>query len=61
MFVAARTKSVALGTSVINMTYYNPVMLARRISTSTSFRVGVCGLAWGWVGQRMNTTPSAPR
>jgi alkanesulfonate monooxygenase SsuD/methylene tetrahydromethanopterin reductase-like flavin-dependent oxidoreductase (luciferase family) len=33
MFVAARTKSVALGTSVINMTYYNPVMLARRISS----------------------------
>ena len=50
MFVAARTKSVALGTSVINMTYYNPVMLARRISTLDVLSGGRVrlGLGLGW-------------
>jgi probable F420-dependent oxidoreductase len=49
-FVAAHTKRAALGTSVINMPYYNPVMLARRLTTidilsSGRLRVGL-GLGW---------------
>lgn len=49
-FVAAHTKRAALGTSVINMPYYNPVMLARRLTTidilsGGRLRVGL-GLGW---------------
>jgi alkanesulfonate monooxygenase SsuD/methylene tetrahydromethanopterin reductase-like flavin-dependent oxidoreductase (luciferase family) len=32
-FAAAHTTRVGLGTSVIDLLYYNPVMLARRLST----------------------------
>ena len=32
-FVAAHTQRARLGTSVINLPYYNPVMLARRIAS----------------------------
>ena len=49
-FAAAHTKRVGLGTSVIDMLYYNPVMLARRLSTldvlsNGRLRVGM-GLGW---------------
>lgn len=49
-FVAAHTKKIALGTSVLDMPYYNPVMLARRLSTldllsDGRLRVGL-GLGW---------------
>jgi alkanesulfonate monooxygenase SsuD/methylene tetrahydromethanopterin reductase-like flavin-dependent oxidoreductase (luciferase family) len=49
-FAAAQTTRVGLGTSVIDMLYYNPVMLARRLSTLDVFshgrlRVGM-GLGW---------------
>src|SRR2546430_16597251 len=32
-FAAARTRKIALGTSVLDIPYYNPVMLARRLTT----------------------------
>jgi alkanesulfonate monooxygenase SsuD/methylene tetrahydromethanopterin reductase-like flavin-dependent oxidoreductase (luciferase family) len=32
-FVAGQTKKIKLGTSVLDMPYYNPVTLARRLST----------------------------
>src|SRR5262252_4414987 len=32
-FVAARTKKIALGPSVLDIPYYNPVTLARRLAT----------------------------
>ena len=32
-FVAAHTSRIRLGTGVIDMPYYNPVMLARRLTT----------------------------
>src|SRR3989442_5177598 len=32
-FVAAHTKKIALGTSVLDIPYHNPVMLARRVTT----------------------------
>ena len=49
-FAAARTKKIALGTSVLDIPYYNPVMLARRLTTldylsKGRLRVGF-GLGW---------------
>ena len=49
-FAAARTKTIALGTSVLDIPYYNPVMLARRLTTLdflSKGRVRV-GLGLGW-------------
>ncbi|MDP3767236.1 MAG: LLM class F420-dependent oxidoreductase [Dehalococcoidia bacterium] len=49
-YVAARTQRIALGTSVLVMPYYNPVVLARRLTTldvlsGGRLRVGL-GLGW---------------
>jgi probable F420-dependent oxidoreductase len=49
-YAAAHTSRVALGTSVLNMPYYNPVLLARRLTTldvlsDGRLRVGL-GLGW---------------
>jgi probable F420-dependent oxidoreductase len=49
-FAAAHTSKIGLGTSVLDIPYYNPVMLARRLSTldvlsSGRLRVGL-GLGW---------------
>lgn len=49
-FVAAHTKRIALGTSVLDMPYYNPVMLARRVTALDVFSRGrvKLGLGLGW-------------
>jgi probable F420-dependent oxidoreductase len=49
-FAAARTERIALGTSVLNIPWYNPVLLARRLATldvlsSGRLRVGL-GIGW---------------
>jgi probable F420-dependent oxidoreductase len=49
-FAAAQTTTLALGTSVLDIPYYNPVMLARRMTTidvlsNGRLRVGL-GLGW---------------
>src|ERR1700686_1362477 len=49
-YVAAQTKKIKLGTSVLDIPYYNPVMLARRLTTldvlsNGRLRVGF-GLGW---------------
>lgn len=49
-FAAAHTERIALGTSVLDIPYYNPVLLARRLTTldylsSGRLRVGF-GLGW---------------
>lgn len=49
-FVAAHTRRLTLGTSVLNMPFYNPVVLARRLATldvlsGGRLRVGL-GQAW---------------
>jgi len=49
-FAAAYTKKITLGTSILDLPYYNPVMLARRLSTLDvlshgRLRVGF-GLGW---------------
>src|SRR5437773_11509706 len=49
-FAAAHTRRVALGTSVLNLPWYNPVLLARRLTTvdilsGGRLRVGF-GIGW---------------
>lgn len=49
-FVAAHTKRAALGTSVVNMPYHNPVLMAERIATLDILSGGRArlGLGLGW-------------
>ncbi|HET9488961.1 MAG TPA: LLM class F420-dependent oxidoreductase [Methylomirabilota bacterium] len=49
-FVAAHTRRIGLGTSVLDIPYYNPVMLARRVSTLDVLSGGRVrlGLGLGW-------------
>lgn len=49
-YAAAVTKRARLGTSVLDLPYYNPVMLARRITTLDILSGGraVIGLGQGW-------------
>jgi len=49
-FVAAKTQKISLGTSVIDMLYHTPVMLARRLATLDVLSQGrvICGLGIGW-------------
>jgi probable F420-dependent oxidoreductase len=57
-FVAARTKKVTLGTSVLDIPYYNPVMLARRLTTIDILSNGRLrlGLGLGWSQDEMEAT-----
>jgi probable F420-dependent oxidoreductase len=50
-FVAANTDKIALGTSVIDMLFHNPIILARRFATLDIFSEGraICGLGIGWL------------
>src|SRR6266540_2288560 len=50
VFAAANTKKIALGTSVIDMLFHNPVILARRFATLDVLSEGraICGLGIGW-------------
>ncbi len=63
-FAAAKTQRVALGTSVLNLPWYNPVLLARRLATIDVLSGGRLrvGLGIGWspdeyeaVGARFKT------
>ncbi len=49
-YVAAHTNRVVLGTSILDMLYYNPVMLARRFTTLDVLSGGrlQVGLGLGW-------------
>ena len=57
-FVAGQTKKIKLGTSVLDMPYYNPVMLARRLSTLDVLSNGrlLVGLGLGWSKDEMDAT-----
>src|SRR5438552_5607335 len=57
-FAAAHTRTVALGTSVLDIPYYNPVMLARRLSTLDFLSNGRLrvGLGLGWSKDEMDAT-----
>ena len=57
-FAAAHTKKIGLGTSVLDIPYYNPVMLARRLTTIDVFSGGRLrvGLGLGWSKDEMDAT-----
>ncbi len=57
-FVAARTKRIALGPSVLDIPYYNPVTLARRLTTIDILSNGRLrvGLGLGWSKDEMDAT-----
>ena len=54
-FAASQTKTIALGTSVLDIPYYNPVMLARRLTTLDVLSGGrlLVGLGLGWSKDEM--------
>lgn len=49
-FVAATTSRIGLGTSVLNLPWYNPLLLARRLTALDVLSGGrlVCGIGSGW-------------
>jgi probable F420-dependent oxidoreductase len=55
-FAAAQTKKIALGPSVLDIPYYNPVMLARRLTTLDFLSNGrlQVGLGLGWSKDEMD-------
>ncbi|HEY1264335.1 MAG TPA: LLM class F420-dependent oxidoreductase [Terriglobales bacterium] len=57
-FAAAQTKKIVLGTSVLDIPYYNPVMLARRLATMDYLSNGRLrvGLGLGWSKDEMEAT-----
>src|SRR5215469_13025605 len=57
-FAAAQTKTITLGTSVLDIPYYNPVMLARRLTTLDQLSRGRLrlGLGLGWSKDEMDAT-----
>ena len=50
-FAAANTNKISLGTSVIDMLFHNPVILARRFATLDILSKGraICGFGIGWL------------
>jgi probable F420-dependent oxidoreductase len=46
-FAAARTQRVAVGTSILNLPWYNPVLLARRLATLDVLSAGRLRLGFG--------------
>ena len=57
-YAAAFTSKIRLGTSVLDMPYYNPVTLARRLSTIDILSKGrlTVGLGLGWSPDEMQAT-----
>ena len=55
-FAASQTKTIALGTSVLDIPYYNPAMLARRLTTLDVLSGGRLrvGLGLGWSKDEMD-------
>jgi probable F420-dependent oxidoreductase len=52
-YVAAHTRRIALGTSVLDALFHSPVILARRLATLDRFSDGrlVAGIGQGWMEQ----------
>ena len=57
-YVAASTNKIALGTSVIDMLFHNPVILARRFTTLDILSEGrtIAGLGIGWSKDEYNVS-----
>jgi probable F420-dependent oxidoreductase len=62
-FVAAHTQRVGLGTSVLNLPYYNPVLLARQLTTLDVLSRGRVrlGLGTGWSPDEFEAVGSSMR
>ena len=56
-YVAAHTRTISLGTSVMNALFHTPVVLARRLSTLDHFSGGrvIVGLGQGWSPEEFET------
>ncbi len=56
-YVAAKTKRIKLGTSIINALFHVPVVLARRFATLDQFSGGrvIAGLGQGWLEDEFET------
>ncbi len=56
-YVAAKTKTIKLGTSVLVAPFHVPVMLARRLATLDQFSGGrvIAGLGQGWMAEEFAT------
>jgi len=59
-FAAARTERIAVGTSVLNLPWYNPVLLARRLATLDVLSGGRLrvGLGIGWLPEEFEAAGS---
>ena len=57
-YAAASTRKINLGTSVLDIPYYNPVVLARRLTTIDVLSGGrlLVGLGLGWSKDEMDAT-----
>jgi probable F420-dependent oxidoreductase len=62
-FVAACTSRVKLGTSVIDILFHNPVVLARRLASVDQLSGGrlIVGLGQGWMEQEFRAAGVPPR
>jgi probable F420-dependent oxidoreductase len=62
-FVAAHTRRITLGTSVLNMPFYNPVILARRLATLDLLSGGRArvGLGQAWSADELEAVGADPQ
>jgi len=62
-WAAAHTTKIGIGTSVLDIPYYNPVMLARRVSTLDQLSGGrvKLGLGLGWSIDEMEAAGANPK
>jgi probable F420-dependent oxidoreductase len=62
-FAAAHTRRITLGTSVLNMPFYHPVVLARRLATLDVLSGGRLrvGLGQAWSADELEAVGSDPR
>jgi probable F420-dependent oxidoreductase len=62
-FAAAHTRRITLGTSILNMPFYNPVVLARRLATLDVLSGGRLrvGLGQAWSPDELEAVGADPR
>jgi probable F420-dependent oxidoreductase len=62
-FAAAHTRRITLGTSVLNMPFYNPVVLARRLATLDVLSGGRLrvGLGQAWSADELEAVGADPK
>ena len=62
-FAAAHTRRITLGTSVLNMPFYNPVILARRLATLDLLSAGRLrvGLGQAWSADELEAVGADPK